>query len=147
VKVPQTFGLLIFLLLLGGRVPASPAEIDASQQEKATRTAAQAKLDSQIVLALRRERGEAPFDRPTALQPSLTFEADGRLLVDIDATVSAELLQQIQRIGGKVINSFESAHAIRALVPLGEIEALAGRADVRFIAPAARAIDNRAGPG
>ena len=84
------------------------------EQEKATRSAAQQKLDSNIVLALRQSRGEPPFDQPSALQPALTLRPDGRVLVDLDATVSAGLLAYIKHIGGEVINSFEATRAVRA---------------------------------
>src|SRR3954471_5751490 len=32
------------------------------------------KLDTQIVLALKKSRGEPPFDRPTTLQPDIPFQ-------------------------------------------------------------------------
>lgn len=104
-----------------------------------------AKLDSHILLALRKSRGEPPFDKPTTLDPDLAIEPDGRVLVDLTARVTGELLAHLESAGGKVINSFESAHAIRALVPLQRMEALAARGDIRFIAPAARATTNSSG--
>ena len=113
--------------------------------EKASRTAAQMKLDSHIVLALKKIRGEPPFDKPNQLDPDLAIEADGRVLVDLNATVTKELLARIESEGGKVIHSFEAARAIRALVPLTRMEALASRADITFIAPAAQAITNHGG--
>jgi hypothetical protein len=113
--------------------------------EKESRTAAQKKLDSHIVLALKKSRSEPPFDKPTQLDPDLAIEADGRVLVDLNATVSKELLARIESDGGKVVNSFEASHAIRALVPLIRIEALALRAEVKFIAPAAQATTNSGG--
>ena len=110
--------------------------------EKESRTAAQVKLDSHLVLALKKSRNEPPFDQPTRLDPDLAIEADGRVFVDFKATVTKELLARIESDGGKVINSFEAARVIRALVPLTRLEALAARADVQFIAPAAQATTN-----
>src|SRR5207253_1766059 len=49
------------------------------------------------------------------------------------------------RVGGKVRVSVPRFHAIRARIPLAAMETLAGRADVRFIKPAAKAFTN-AGP-
>ena len=103
------------------------------------------KLDSHIVLALKKSRGEAPFDTPTQLDPDLAIEADGRVLVDLNATVTRELLAHIESEGGKVISSFEAARAIRALVPLTRMEALVLRADIKFIAPAAQPTTNHRG--
>lgn len=111
--------------------------------EKEARTAAQKKLDSHIVLALKKSRGEPPFDQPTTLDPDLVIEPDGRVLVDLTATVTAELLSQISTSGGAVISSFESMKAIRARIPLSQMEATAARAEVTFISPAAQATTNQ----
>ena len=124
---------------------APPAGNPNPMTEKESRTAAQRKLDSHIVLALKKSRGEAPFDQPTSLDPDLAVEADGRVLVDLDAAVTGALLARIESTGGKIIASFEASHAIRALVPLAQMEALAGRADVKFISPAAQGTTNRGG--
>src|SRR5205823_11192344 len=94
------------------------------------------KLDSQIVLALKQNRGEPPFDKPTSLQPDIPMRDGDRLLVDLDVTVSEGLLDQIALIGGKVASSPDSTHIIRAMIPLAQVEALAGRADVKSISPA-----------
>jgi len=94
------------------------------------------KLDPQIVLALKQSRGQPPFDKPTSLQPDIPVKHDGRVLVDIDASISRQLLDQIALIGGQVINSSEPPTTLRAMVPLSELESLAGRADIRSIVPA-----------
>lgn len=112
-------------------------DLDAAQ-----RSAARQKLDSHIVMALKKIRKEPPFDKPTTFDPDLKIEADGRVLVDMQATVSAALLEEITKGGGKIINHFEKFRAIRALVPLANMEALALRADISFIAPAAEATTN-----
>lgn len=114
--------------------------------EKSVREAAFAKLDSNIVLALKQGRGEPPFDRATTLQPSLTIRPGGLVLVDLTATVSGELLEQIAAGKGTVINHFATARAVRALVPLSRMEALARRADVQFVALAAEPVTQRVDP-
>jgi hypothetical protein len=58
--------------------------------------------------------------------------------------VTPALLAEIARERGAVINHFAAARALRALVPLSRLEALAAREEVRFIAPAARATSDRA---
>jgi hypothetical protein len=122
--------------------PLTASGIATLEQEKATRSAAQQKLDSNIVLALRQSRGEPPFDRTVALQPALPVRQDGCVLVDLDATVSPDLLVYIRSIGGEIINSFATARAVRAFIPLKQMETLAARADVKFISPAAVATTN-----
>jgi hypothetical protein len=94
------------------------------------------KLDAQIVLALKKNRGEPPFDKPTSLQPDIPFEHAGRVLVDMEASVSRQLLDQIALVGGQVVNGSQTATTLRAMVPLSQLETLAGRADVKFISPA-----------
>jgi hypothetical protein len=94
------------------------------------------KLDAQIELALKKSRGEPPFDKPTSLEPDIPIKDPGRILVQIDATVSKELLEQIVLIGGQVWSSAESSHTICAMVPLAHIEALAARPEIKSIAPA-----------
>lgn len=121
--------------------------ISESIKEKESRTAAQKKLDSHIVMALKKSRNEPPFDKPAAFDPDLKIEEDGRVLVDIQAAVSSALLEEITKGGGKVISHFEKFRAIRALVPLTQMETLALRADIQFIAPAAEATTNPDGGG
>lgn len=94
------------------------------------------KLDAQILLALKKSRGEPPFDRATSLEPDIPIQHAGRILVDIEASVSGKLLNQIALIGGQVINGSTTATNLRAMVPLSKLESLAGRADVRSISPA-----------
>jgi hypothetical protein len=94
------------------------------------------KLDTQLVLALKKSRGESPFDKPTSLEPNIPVKHNGRVLVDMQATVSTALLNQIVLVGGWVDNSSATATTLRAWVPFSQLEALAGRADVKFISPA-----------
>jgi hypothetical protein len=101
------------------------------------------KLDAQIVLALKKSRREPPFDKPTSLQPDIPFQHDGRVLVDMAASVSKELLNQITLGGGWVNRDFETAASLRAMVPLSQLENLAGRADVKFISPARPIVTSR----
>ena len=106
-------------------------------------TSTQSKLDSQIVLALKQSRGEAPFDGRTALEPGIPITQpdipikDGpRVLIDLEATVSEELRTHIGLIGGQLAPSPDATRIIRAMIPLAEVEALAARADITFISPA-----------
>src|SRR5207253_2588161 len=62
--------------------------------------------------------------------------------VDIDARVTPALLRQIELGGGKVISSFARFNAIRALLPLDRMEAIAAAPDVKFIQPAVQAFTN-----
>ncbi len=118
-------------------------QIAAIAADKATRTVAQQKMDSQLIYAARENHRLAAVSRAPQLRADVRLEADGRVKVDIRAVVTATLLQQITNSGGQVISLFPSLHRIEALLPLSAIESLAARNDVIFIQRAARPINNR----
>jgi len=101
------------------------------------------RLDTQIILALKKRRGEPPFDKPTSLQPEIPIQDGASVLIDLDATVSNDLLTQIALTGGKVVKSPDPSHIIRAMVPLSQLETLASRADVKSISPARLTITSK----
>jgi len=120
---------------------ARPGSAQDVFDEKATRTAAQKKIDSQLLYALKQKRGETrgvPTERI-----KLDLDQKGRALVDITAIVTPEVLAQIRKLGGELISNDPQYHAIRARLALEKLEALAKRNDVRFIAPPAQAMFNR----
>ena len=161
----MSFGAGFLVLYLAGIVSAGVANVDAElcrsecafvethrahgrvqtvADEKASRTAAQKKIDSQLLYALKQKRGETK-GVPTG-RIDLEFDKKGRALVDITADVSAELKSQIQKLGGAIISDDARYRTIRARLALEKLESLAKRQDVRFIAPAAQAMNNSARP-
>lgn len=109
--------------------------------EKASRTSAQKKIDSQLLYALKQKRGETrgvPTERI-----NIELDQKGRALVDITAKVSPQLTSQIRKLGGIVISEDQRYHTIRARLALEKLEALAMLRDVSFIAPPAQAMNNR----
>jgi len=104
------------------------------------------KLDDQLRLALKQARGQAPFDRTTTLQPDISGNLPEGPLVDIQASTSQQLLNQISAGGGKVIDGSVTATTVQAVVPVNQLESLAGREDVKFISPAKPAIISRLKP-
>lgn len=119
-------------------------QIQTVADEKASRTAAQKKIDSQLLYALKQKRGETK-GVPTG-RIDLELDEKGRALVDITANVTPELKAQIQKLGGAVVSDDARARTIRAKLALEKLELLARRQDVRFIAPAAQAMNNSARP-
>ena len=117
-------------------------QILAMQQEKASRTAAQKKMDSQLVFAAKQMRHGVTHGSGPALRTNVKFGRDGRAKVDIDATVSDALLQAIERAGGEIINTVPEENAIRAFLPVQNAESIAAREDVKSIRPADEAITN-----
>lgn len=116
--------------------PGAPAAQE-SRDEKEARTPAQQKIDSQLLYALYELRGER--GRRGAPKSDVEVDARGRALVDVRARVSRALLARVRRLGGEVVSSSAEYHTVIARFPLERLEALAERADVRFIGPAAKA--------
>ena len=148
-------GLVLLVLVLACQSPSAvSAPASAGQRQPvlsprpdnrddgAQRTPAQEKISSQLLDAITRYRdadGAVPRDA------GVDVDAEGRALVDIDAAVTDDLLAAILTLGGTVVSSFPQYDAIRARVPLDQLEALAGRPAVRLIRPADKATTNRPG--
>jgi hypothetical protein len=113
-------------------------QIQAIYADKAAWTPAQEKLDTSLLYAGRESRGEAmvqglaPFPRIAA---RAGVEDDGMVVVDIKAEVTDELLQAIADLGGRVASAFTKFGAVRARIPIRQIEALAELTEVRHIGP------------
>lgn len=106
--------------------------------EKDSRTTAQRKLTAPLVYAGQVAQGVATgVVTDVGLgDPSTTLRMGPQgALVRIQAAVSADLLNTIRQLGGRVIYSNAARGAIQAQLPVRFIEALAARDDVRAITP------------
>ena len=108
--------------------------------------AARAKLDGQLLLALRQKRGEAPFDKATTLVPNIPIKDGERVLVDVDGSISKALIDQVILAGGSLPDNAASSTRLRAMVPLSLLEPLAMRSDVTSISPAQLSVVQRMEP-
>jgi hypothetical protein len=117
-------------------------QIAALEKEKESRTPTQQKIDSQLLYADKMRRGVPIADGVPVQRVDLDKDDQGRILVDIKADVTDALLQFIKTLGGNVVNDFPQYQAIRAGVPLANIEDLAARGEVKFVEPAVRAMNN-----
>ena len=108
--------------------------------------AARSKLDGQLLLALRKNRGEPPFDKPTTLEPEIPVKDGDRVLVDIEGSVSQALMSQVTLGGGTLPDSSASSTTLRAMVPLSQLEAIAARSDVKSISPTKLSVTTRLEP-
>jgi subtilisin-like proprotein convertase family protein len=127
---------------------AAQQQISALLQEKRSRTAAQKKINSQLLFAMKMRRGESLTARGevrtlNSAMDVAKIDGDGKVLVDIKSVVGKELLETIKNLDGEIRYSSEKAGAIRALLPLDSLEKLAGNPDVKSISPAAIAFTNR----
>jgi hypothetical protein len=107
---------------------------------------AKEKLEGQLLLALRKSRGEPPFDKRTSLQPTIPVKDGDRVLVDIEGSISKALLDRVTLMGGALPDNSKSSTRLRAMLPLSQLEALALRTDVKFISPAKVSVTSRIGP-
>ena len=120
-------------------------QVKLLEKEKNSRTAAQKKIDSRLLQAVREWHG-GKMTPGTHLEPSnVNADAHGNLQVDISAEeVSDALLNSIKRSGGKIIYSSKQYHTIRAGINLSMVETIAGYKEVKFIEPAQLAVNNKA---
>ncbi|MDS4025681.1 MAG: S8 family serine peptidase, partial [Candidatus Contendobacter sp.] len=126
-----------------GFAPAVISQMNALWQEKASRTLAQRKIGSALLYELKRRRGDPLMNQVPTLRSAVQITDDGTTLVDIKAVVADELLSQIKSVGGTVINSFPQYRAIRASIPIDQIEGLAALPAVQSIRQADRFMLNK----
>ncbi len=108
-------------------------------QEKAQRTAAQQKIDSQLLHEIYRARGEATIKGVPPAPTGVRIDHHGRALVELRAAPTTTLLKAIRGAGGKVVSFSAKYRSITARVPLLKLETLAARPGVEFIQPAPEA--------
>ncbi|HSD27217.1 MAG TPA: hypothetical protein VLL75_07930, partial [Vicinamibacteria bacterium] len=147
----QTGGgtFVVAALLAGALGPTAPGMAQelgerAQQQlraifaEKASRTPAQRKLDTSLLYASRESRGLAMVQ---GLAPRhrvvdrARVDANGMAVVHIRGQVTDRLVQTIAGLGGKVAASLPAYGAVRAVVPIRQVEAIAELPEVRSIRP------------
>ena len=112
-------------------VDAGSNQIRALIAEKTSRTPAQQKMESALVLELRRQRGE--LAGLSHLRSSVRRDAYGRAAVEIWGEVTPDLLRFIRAAGGAVRSSHPRFGSVVADVPLESLESVAERTEVRVI--------------
>jgi hypothetical protein len=119
-------------------------QIQAIYADKAAWTPAQMKLDTSLLYAGRESRGLAMVqgmrtDQDLALLRRVAnragVQSGGMVVVDIRADVTDDLLQAIADLGGRVASAYPAFGAVRARVPIRQVEALADLPEVRRISP------------
>ncbi len=134
-------------VLAGGLASSAPSlaqelgerarqQILAVLMEKASRTPAQRKLATSLLYASRESRGHvmvqglAPQRRTAA---RARVDRDGMVTVRIRADVTDELLRTVAAVGGRVLAAFPDFGAVKARVPVSQLEAIAELPEVRHI--------------
>ena len=147
---PRFLLRVLFIVLSLGAIPASAQRLSERAQtqiaallaEKNQRSAAQTRLDSQLVYLLKRQQRAADLAALPALEPGVRTETDGRLLVDIRGHITLALEQFVTVAGGEIIASVPRFDSLRARIAPEQLEAIASQPGVRFIEPAVQAITN-----
>ena len=106
---------------------------------KQARAPEQRKIDSNLLAAIKMNRGEAIAANAPDLRPDVRLEANGKVLVDITAKVTDGLLEQLKASGAEDILAFKQYDSIRARIPLLSLEFLAGSPNIKSIIRAVEA--------
>lgn len=120
----------------------SSVHVNAGDAKSAVPPSVLSKLDSHLALVVKKSRGEAPFDKPTTVQPDV-FQSGGRVLVEIEGSISRELSDYIASLGGQLVPGWGTATNFRAWVPFAQVETLAGRADIKSVSAARPTVTRR----
>ncbi len=114
---------------------AALQQIQALEDEKASRTPAQQKIDSQLLYAMKMERAEPIASGVNSLQVNVGANDQGRVVVDISASVNDKLLQMLVSNGANVLVSTPDYNSVRVEVSLNRLEDIAASDSVYFIQP------------
>src|SRR5262249_22518979 len=110
-------------------------QILALEQDKASRTPAQQKIDSNVLYTVRMLAWQPAAAGIPTLNTGVDVDNANNLILDITANVSDQLLKQLDKAGVLVWYSNARFHSIRAVVPSNQIETIASWPDILFIAP------------
>jgi hypothetical protein len=124
----------------GGLSAEGIRQISALITEKQNRTPAEQKIDSQLLQAFRESRGQQMAPGVNLRPAQVRADAQGSLLVDIDAKVSDTLIVRIEALGGRMVYPSFKYNTIRARVNLSSVHAIAEMPEVKFVKPAVRII-------
>ena len=129
--------------LAAGISPEALAQIDALLREKDSRTAAQQKIDSQLLYELRMAGGVPIADGITTIETDLHYAADGHLVVDIATRPGSNLAARLIGVGLDVESASTDGTGLRGHINLSDLEAIAADPAVIFVQPRQTAITTR----
>lgn len=114
-------------------------QLAALMFEKQSRTPAQQKIDSQLLVAAKIKRHEEIAPGITTIRTTVNHDGEGRQEVDISGDVTDALLEVIRCNGGVVINSYPQFKTVRAYLPPECLEIVGALSEVRTISRATQA--------
>lgn len=110
-------------------------QIEALVADKLARTPAQRKIHSKLIYAARRAAGRPAAPGVPAWRGTMPTAADGRVLLDVRATVSQSLVDRLRSLGAEVTATDARYRHIGVRAPLRLVEAIAALPDVDRITP------------
>ncbi len=113
-------------------------QVQAILADKAARTPAQRKLATSLLMVHRESVGQAMVQGLQAFRRTADrarVDRSGRVVVEIKADVTDDLLEAITAAGGVVLGSYPAFGKVNAKVPIRQVEAIAERPEVRYIGP------------
>ena len=121
---------------IGPSPAGAPSTLESQQTpNKASRTAAELKISSQLLTEIRNHE-QAAHNRTPSERTVATVDADGRALVDVRAAVVPGLLKKMRSLGAAIVSTSPEYRSIVAWMPLGKIKQLAADSAVVAIQPA-----------
>lgn len=118
-------------------------QIAMFEQDKAMRTPAQRKIDSNLIYTERMMRGQAAAPGIAVLSTGVTLDDNNNFVVDIVANVTDALLQKLTAAGAQILYQNAGLRSIRAIVPPSQLDGIAASSDVIFISPKQGSSTNR----
>jgi hypothetical protein len=109
---------------------------------KASRTPAERKIDSQLLVEIDKRDPRSSQKNAPLLKTDVRIDGMRRALVDVRADVTPALLTAIRSLGAAIVSTSSEYRSIIAWVPLLKIKQLAGNPVVLSVMPAAKATDN-----
>ena len=134
---------LLLQLIVAALVALPAGGQTAVVSEKDRRTAAQQKINSQLLYEIYRRRGTAEANGVPPGPTDVRIDSHGRALVDVRAVVTSALQKRIRDLGGEVVSMSARDQSVVARVPILKLETLAADSTVRFVEPAAEPITNK----
>ncbi len=109
------------------------AKPSKERYDKSSRTPAQKKISSELLDRIHGKQNKTRQPTTPETRSNDDAQPENITLVDIKAEVTESLLLHIETLGGVIINNFPEYQAIRAEIPVEELETLAESSDVESI--------------
>ena len=122
---------------------AQTSRLPPPPSEKASRTPAQRKINSQLLQEIDRLRGGDARERVPSARTGVKLDERHRALVDVRAEVTPGLQEKIRSLKGTIVSTSREYHAIVAWLPLLKLECLAEDSRVSAIRPQAQPVMQR----